>query len=83
MQHVHELVNVLHGVVDDVDLGHLLVHGRTGHVLAQGLKGPVHGLDPVALPGVPLDGLEVLLGLDGVAMNWVEGHHLIFGRHTL
>ena len=76
-------MNVLHGVVDNVELGQLLVDGGTGHMLFQDLEGLVDGLDPVSLPGVPLDGLEVLLGLDGVAVHRVVGNQFTSRGHTI
>ena len=74
-------MNVLHGVVDNVELGQLLVDGGAGHMLLQGLEGLVDGLDPVPLPGVPLDGLEVLLGLDCVAVHRVVGNQFTTRGH--
>ena len=40
----------------------------------QGLKASVDRLDSVPLSLVPLDGLDVLLGLDGVAVYGMDGH---------
>ena len=40
----------------------------------ESLEASVDGLHSVPLPFVPLDGLDVLLGLDGVAVYGVYGH---------
>ena len=82
LQHVHQLVNVLQGVVDDVHLGHLLVDCRRGHTPPQVLKAGVDRLHPVPLPGVPLDCLEILLGCDGIPMHRVNGNQLSTWSHS-
>ena len=75
VHHVHELVNVIQRVVDNVDLGHLLVDGGGGDGPPQRLVGRVDRLHAVALACVTLNRAQVLLhGLHGVAVNWVVGH---------
>jgi hypothetical protein len=83
MQHGHQLVNVLQRMVDDVHLGHLLVDGGGGHAPAQVLKAGVDDLDSVPLTRVPFDGLQVLLGSDGVAMHRMNGNEPLAWGHLV
>ena len=67
-------MDVLHGLLDDVHLGELLVDRGSGHHATQRLKALVDRLDPVALPRVALHGAQVLGRGDGVAVHRVDGH---------
>ena len=78
-----QTLNVLDGVAQDVHLGHLLVAGGRGHHHPQPLEPVVHGLNAVALPRVPLHHLDVLGGLDRVAVHGVQHYQLGFGSHGL
>ena len=81
VQHLLQVHDVVHGLGEDVHLGHLLDAGGGGHVLPQGLEAPVDGLHAVPLPLVPLDGLEVLLRLDGVPVDGVDSDQFGAWRH--
>ena len=76
-----EVADVLHGVLQDAHLAHLLDRGGGGHVPLQGVEALVHRLHPVPLPRVPLDRLQVLLRLDHVAVDRVDRHHLAPRTH--
>ena len=68
------MLDVVHGLAQDVHLGHFLDHGSSGHVTSECLEASVDSLHSVPLPLVPLDGLDILLRLDGVAVYGVYGH---------
>ena len=70
-------------MVYNIYFRHLLVLYCSGNMLSQGFKTFVNGLHPVPLPGVPLDGLEILLGVNRISMDrminykFIPGHHLV------
>ncbi len=74
-------MDVLHGLLDNVDLGELPVRGGGGNRAPQRLKALVDGEDAVALARVSLHRLEVLGRGNGVAVHGVEGHQARAGRH--
>ena len=74
LQDLFEVLDILHGLVENVHFGHFLDHGSSGHMSPQGLEASVDRLDSVPLSLVPLDSLDVLLGLDGVAVYGMDGH---------
>ena len=76
-----QALDVLHGMGQDIDFRHLLVtRGGRDHD-PEPLEPAVDGLDPVALPGVPLHDLHVLGRLDLVAVDWVQDNKLWFRSH--
>ena len=82
LQDLLEVLDILHRLVEDVHFGHFLDHGSSWHMSPQGLEASIDRLDSVPLSLVPLDGLDVLLRLDGVAVYGMNGHELGPGRHV-
>ena len=82
LNHGVEALDVVDRVAENVHLGHLLVAGGAGDVLAQLLEALVHGLDAVPLARVALDRLEILLGSDSVAVHRVQHDHFGLGTHV-
>ena len=72
-QEVVQVLDVAHGVPQNLDLAHLLHGGHGGDVLPQDLEPVVEVLDPVPLPLVPLYRLQVLHGLHLVPVDGVDG----------
>ena len=80
-QHTLQVLDVLHGLVQDPHLGNLLDGRGGGHVLPKRLKAVVDRLDPPPLPLISLDSFQVLRWFNFVSMNWVEGHKFGFWCH--
>ena len=59
LQDLFEVLDILHGLVENVHFGHFLDHGSSGHMSPQGLEASVDRLDSVPLSLVPLDSLVV------------------------
>ena len=75
-----EVLDVAHGVTQDLDLGHLL-HGRHGgDVLPEDVESLVEILHPVSLSLVSLDCLQTFCGFYFISVNWMEDV-LGSGRH--
>ena len=74
LKYLFEVLDVVHGLVEDVHFRHFLDHGSGGYVSPENLKASVNSLHSVPLSLVPLDGLEVLGRLDSVSVYGMYGH---------
>ena len=81
-QQLVQILNVAHGVTQDLDLGHLLHGGHSGDVLSENVKSLVKMLHSVPLSLVPLDCFQILCGFYFVSVNWME-EVAGFGRHDV
>ena len=55
LKYLFEVLDVVHGLVEDVHFGHFLHHGCGGNVSSEDLKPSVDSLHPVSLSLIPLD----------------------------
>ena len=76
-----EVSNILHGLIENSNLGHLLDLSSCWHMLSQCFKTLVDSLNSLPLSFISLDSLQVLLRFDLVSMNWMESHKFCFGSH--
>ena len=81
LEYVSEVVDVVHGVVDDVHLAQLLPSVSVWEMLSEDVKAAVDALYAVSLARVPFYCLDVLLGFDFIAVNRVHNHQLSARRH--
>lgn len=72
VQQLVQVLDVAHGVTQDLDLGHLLHGGHGGDVLSEDVESRVEVLHPVPLPLVSLDSFQTLGGFNFVSMNWMK-----------
>ena len=72
-----EVLDVVDGLPQDAHLAQFPHRSCPGDLQSQALKASVDSLDPAPLSLVPLDRLQVLLGLDLVAVDWVQDCHLL------
>ena len=73
LQYLFEVLDVVHGLVENVHFGHFLHHGSGGNVSSEDLEPSVDSLHSVPLSLIPLDCLQVLRRLDSVAVDGVYG----------
>ena len=76
-----QILDIINGSIQDIDLAHLLHGLGAGNVQLQRVKAAVDVLHPAALAGIALDRLEVLLRLDVVAMHRMHYHHFASRCH--
>ena len=74
LKYLFEVLDVVHGLVENVHFRHFLHHGGGGNVSSEDLKSSVDSLHSVSLSLVPLDRLQVLRRLDGVAVDRMYSH---------
>ena len=74
LKYLFEVLDVVHSLVEDVHFRHFLHHGCGGDVSSEDLKPSVDSLHSVSLSLIPLDCLQVLGRLDGVAVDGMYGH---------
>ena len=74
LKYLFEVLDVVHGLVEDVHFRHFLHHGCGGDVSSEDLKPSVDSLHSVSLSLIPLDCLQVLGRLDGVPVDGMYGH---------
>ena len=74
LQYLFEILDVVHGLVQNVHFRHFLDQGGGGNVSSEDLKASVDSLHSVSLSLIPLDGLQVLRRLDSVAVDGMYGH---------
>ena len=74
LKYLFEVLDVVHGLVEDVHFRHFLHHGCGGNVSSEDLEASVDSLHSVSLPLIPLDCLQVLWRLDSVAVYGMYGH---------
>ena len=76
-----QILDIINGSIQDVDLAHLLYSLGAGNVQLQRVKAAVDVLHTAALAGIALDRLEVLLRLDVVAMHGMHYNHFASWCH--
>ena len=74
LKYLFEVLDVVHGLVEDVHFRHFLHHGCGWNVSSEDLEASVDSLHSVSLPLIPLDCLQVLWRLDSVAVYGMYGH---------
>ena len=74
LKYLFEVLDVVHGLVENVHFRHFLHHGGGGNVSSEDLKASVDSLHSVSLSLIPLGSLEVLRRLDSVAVDGMYGH---------
>ena len=74
LETVVQVLDVVHGLGQNGDFREFLYLSSSGHMLSEGLEASVDSLHSLPLPLIPLDGLEVLLRLDLVPVDWMESH---------
>ena len=79
-QQLVQILDVAHGVTQNLDLGHLLHGGHGGDIVSEDVKSLVKMLHSVPLSLVPLDCFQILSGFYFVSVNWME-NVTGFGRH--
>ena len=74
LQYLFEILDVVHGLVQNVHFRHFLDQGGGGNVSSEDLEPSVDRLHSVSLSLIPLDGLQVLRRFDSVAVDGMDGH---------
>lgn len=69
LQHLLKIHDVVHCLGQNIHFGHLLHLSSSGDMHSQSLKSSVNSFHSVPLSLISLDSFQVLLRLDGVAMD--------------